>query len=257
MGATLYRAVFDAVSGVDARFDRACLDQVFIGASNFAHASFRHARLDGAQLLNTTLYGADLRNMSLRDARVVNVDFEAADVSWVTRGKPSQPATHFAPLLRHYMSFLGLNTVDPLRAAEAGIEASDDVQADLRELIAVGPDWRVHVVCACVAGMAGVDDQSRAALWARVEEGSWASPQLVAALSLSEGFPLRASGLLQDVRLNQKARSSIAAVLCSLPALDARTRMAAEPLAVGEGRRAVRWLARLDELTEPIGWSPR
>ncbi|WP_255208540.1 pentapeptide repeat-containing protein [Myxococcus sp. AM009] len=122
-------------------------------ASNLTGSSFRRARLRGAQLEQTTLLNADLRNADLRDARLILCDLEGALLTCAQWNPPrtypvtSQPLAEMArrggfpsfiePFLMPsgYMGLLHISNRQVLLHVEAAIEASTDVQSELRALL--------------------------------------------------------------------------------------------------------------------------
>ncbi|MFD8410913.1 pentapeptide repeat-containing protein [Streptomyces sp. NPDC059650] len=65
-GATLVKTVLDESSLIRANLDRADLGSSEMWSVDAREASFRHAKLDGAGLLNVKLQGADLSNASVQ-----------------------------------------------------------------------------------------------------------------------------------------------------------------------------------------------
>ncbi len=86
--------------------------------------------------------------------------------------------------LMNMASFEGAPTVDEARdelerCARAEPDPCDAVRSLFRER-----DWRAHVIASTALAMGLARPRLRGAAWACLDDGSWASPQLVAALSL-------------------------------------------------------------------------
>lgn len=269
MGCRLTDARLDATRGIDARFDGSDLMGASLVASNLAFSSFRRAVLDGAQLQSTTFFKADLRNASFAQTMRHGADFEEADTTGIVGGNGSPTvwsayaadcgAPSFAGALRHYLALKSLSGHGAelgLRAVEAGIESSSELQREVRGLLTSQFGWRVQLVGACVVECGGLDAETAQTLWSAIDAGSWVSPQLVVAAARNDlRFVERALPALAKGHLPIKARGAVAAALLSwFPgALAPDQRMKAMELGSTEREGfsiAPRWAARLDTLME-------
>lgn len=264
-------AKFDAVRALDARFDRALLNGSTLVAANLAFTSFRHASLDGADLRSATFFSADLRNASFKATARSQTDFEEADTTCVVDGGEMRPsvwtafarecgAASFAGALRHYMPMMGINgpgAETGLRAIEAAIEHSQDLQLELRGLLTSRLGWRVQLIGGCALMLGGAEAQTVDALWS-VVGNSWVSPQLVVAASRCDPrFVERAPHVMADASVPAKCRGAIAAALLtwfrdSIDSYVARTATALGSTAREGFAVAPRWATRFEAMTEPL-----
>lgn len=96
----------------------------------------------------------------------------------------------FAPLFDEgrYLTFLNLShePQDNVAALAAIVQAAaPSLEADIATLLSPAHGWRPQVVGASAAiAVGGVSEPTIRALWAALEEPSWASPQLAAAAFL-------------------------------------------------------------------------
>lgn len=252
---SLQDARLDAVRGLDTRFDRATLRGSSFVAANLAFTSFRHSDLLRSNLSVATFLNADLRNASLRECARSMTDFEGADTTcidvdveletkWTQLAREAH-APSFAGALRHHMSFLHLNGFGAelaLRAAEAAIENSTELQIELIGLLQSQRGWRAQTIVACAALLGGASEETLDAMWSAITVGSWASPQLLVAVSkLDPEFRERADRLAERSKVDPKTRGAISACLQQTP--QATERVGFE--------LASKWLARVESLTEP------
>lgn len=88
--------------------------------------------------------------------------------------------------LMNMRSFEGAPTVaEALDELERGARAALDPCREVRALFE-SPDWRPHVVASTALVMGLAPPQVRDAAWRCLQEGTWASPQIVAALLLTD-----------------------------------------------------------------------
>ncbi|QDE87184.1 hypothetical protein BHS07_22110 [Myxococcus xanthus] len=201
--ARLNHASLHACVALGTQWDDAQLEGTRLTASNLTGSSFRRARFRDAQLEQTILLNADLRNADLRDARLFLCDLEGALLTCVQWNPPrTYPVTsqHLAEIARRagfpsfiepllvpggIMDLLHMSNRQVLLHVEAAIEASTDVQSELRAILHE-KNWRIVLMAAAGIVLAGADEVTLAALWARIDEGSWVHPQLTVAAVLRD-----------------------------------------------------------------------
>ena len=83
------------------------------------------------------------------------------------------------------MNLLHMSNRHVLLHVEAAIEASPDVQSELRAILNE-PNWRIAQMAAAGIVMVGADAATLTALWARLDRGSWVHPQLMVAALLRD-----------------------------------------------------------------------
>lgn len=117
-----------------------------------------------------------------------------------------------------YLAFLSLR--DPEIHTEIKIlhtlqaqHPPEDMNRDIDRLL-TSSNWRVHNI-ACVSLAAGFgSDESIAALWRRIHDGSWTSPQLSATAAYVDlAFETKALKALADHRTYFKSIVALAAIL--------------------------------------------
>jgi hypothetical protein len=136
-------------------------------------------------------------------------------------------AIPFAPMFEHgrYLrlmnmaSFEGAPSVDEafdelVRCARAEPDPCDAARTLFEE-----PNWRGHVIASTALAMGLARPRLRVAAWRRLDEGSWASPQIVAALSLADRRFVEEAGSRIDACLIQDAKK-LGAFAAALGRLD-------------------------------------
>lgn len=243
------------------RWDDAVLEGALLTASNLTRGSFRRARLREARLDRATLMKADLRNADLRDASLFLCDLEGALLTnirldpervypYASRGfvryaRQEGFPSFIEPFLMMGSSpaLLHLRQREPLLHVEAGLEASEDAQAELRALLRE-EHWRMHLMASAALVLGGASEPTLEALWTQLDGWTQAHPQLtVAALLRDPRFDSRARARLEPRSpVRPEIRASLEWAL-SLRTKPIRPSPAAEP--------GLRWLKCLRAHVDP------
>ncbi|MFP2904850.1 pentapeptide repeat-containing protein [Pyxidicoccus sp. 3LFB2] len=282
--ARMERADLTACVALEASWDDAVLEGAVLTASNLARSSFRRARLRDARFDRAVLYKADLRNADLRDTSLFLCDLEGALLTcarWEpervypygyrdfvrearTAGYPSfiDPFLVVCGMRGRSMPLLRLRNREDLLHLEAAVDASANLDAELCALLEAS-DWRLHLMAAAAMVLGGAGDRALTALWDRLDDWSFAHPQLtVAALLTDPDFAAHARIRTRPDRPTRpepgaSARAEVQASLTwALHLWDSRPHPVTEH-SRGPGEDAHHWLKRLQEQVDPriqAGW---